>query len=167
MKGAAQAGIDAASLSRRVRDDVESYLSGEIDLPDDMAEAFWVADTRTDGELGAYLRWRCDLVTSLIRDIRDAVRADATVAVIPSVARPTGGAWYEGSDLCALAEAAGTIEACFYEAESGPRCRRRLGRPPPVARHGNVARHSAAGVSRSWQPRCGDRRRGGAPPKLA
>ena len=40
--------------------------SGEIDLPDDMAEAFWVADTRTDGELGAYLRWRCDLVTALV-----------------------------------------------------------------------------------------------------
>ena len=115
-KGAAQAGIDAAALGKRVRDDVESYLSGDIDLPDDMAEAFWVADTRTDGELSAYLRWRCDLVTTLIRDIRAAVRRDATVAVIPSVARPTGGAWYEGSDLRALAEAAGAIEACFYEA---------------------------------------------------
>jgi hypothetical protein len=40
------------------------------------------------------------------------------VAVIPSVARPTGGAWYEGSDLPALADAAGTIEACFYEPSS-------------------------------------------------
>ena len=35
--------------------------------------------------------------------------------MIPSVARPTGGAWYEGSDLRALAETAGIIEACFYE----------------------------------------------------
>jgi hypothetical protein len=35
--------------------------------------------------------------------------------VIPSVARPTGGAWYEGSDLGALAATAGIIEACFYE----------------------------------------------------
>jgi hypothetical protein len=116
VKGAAQAGIDAAALRRRVGDDIESYLSGDIDLPDDMAEAFWVADTRTDGELAAYLRWRCDLVTALIRDIRSVVRPDATVAVIPSVARPTAGAWYEGSDLRALAEAAGIIEACFYEA---------------------------------------------------
>ena len=66
-----------------------------------MAEAFWVADTRTDGELGAYLRWRCDLVTALIRDIRAAVRADATVAVIPSVARPTGGAWDKEGSTCA------------------------------------------------------------------
>ena len=44
-----------------------------------------------------------------------AVRPDANVAVIPSVARPTGGAWYEGSDLGALAETTGIIEACFYE----------------------------------------------------
>jgi hypothetical protein len=115
LEGAAQAGIDAAALKQRVRDDIESYLSGEIDLPDDMAEAFWLADTRTDGELGAYLRWRCDVVTALVRDIRAAVRGDATVAVIPSVARPTAGAWYEGSDLRALAQAAGLIEACFYE----------------------------------------------------
>ena len=63
----------------------------------------------------AFLDWRCDVVTSLVRDIRDAVRKSATVAVIPSVARPTGGAWYEGSDLAALADAAGIIEACFYE----------------------------------------------------
>jgi hypothetical protein len=116
MRGAAQDGIDVVGLRKRVRDDIDSYLSGELDLPDDMAEAFWFADTRTDGELAAYLRWRCDLVTALIRDVRVAVRPDANVAVIPSVARPTGGAWYEGSDLRALAEAAGTIEACFYEA---------------------------------------------------
>jgi len=31
------------------------------------------------------------------------------------VARPTGGAWYEGTDLAALAENPGLIEACFYE----------------------------------------------------
>ncbi|HVP99531.1 MAG TPA: hypothetical protein VMS87_09885, partial [Roseiarcus sp.] len=58
---------------------------------------------------------RCSVVTSLVREIRDSVRKNATVAVIPSVARPTAGAWYEGSDLKALAEAAGVIEACFYE----------------------------------------------------
>ncbi len=35
--------------------------------------------------------------------------------MIPSAARPSGGAWYEGSDLKALARAAGIVEACFYE----------------------------------------------------
>ena len=113
--GAKAAGIDADGLRARVRADVESYLAADIDLPDDMGEAIWLADTRTDGELAAFLAWRCDAVTSLVAEIRAAVRKDAAVAIIPSVARPTGGAWYEGTDLKALASAAGIIEACFYE----------------------------------------------------
>ena len=68
-----------------------------------MAEAFWLADIQTDSELSAFLHWRCSVVTSLVAEIRAAVRKDAVVAVIPSVARPTAGAWYEGTDLAALA----------------------------------------------------------------
>jgi hypothetical protein len=113
--GAKRAGIQADLLRRRVASDIEAYLASDIDFPPDMAEAFWLADTRADGDLAAFLDWRCTVVTSLVQDIRDAVRKTATVAVIPSVARPTGGAWYEGSDLKALAGAAGVIEACFYE----------------------------------------------------
>ncbi len=113
--GAEAAGIDASRLKARVASDVEAYLASDFDLPDDMAEAFWLSDVRAGGDLARYLGWRCDVVTSLVRDIRAAVRPDASLAVIPSVARPTGGAWYEGTDLKALAEAAGIIEACFYE----------------------------------------------------
>jgi hypothetical protein len=80
-----------------------------------MAEAFWLADVQGDGELAAFLRFRCDVVTALVAEIRASVRGDAAVAVIPAVARPTAGAWYEGTDLRALAQAAGVIEACFYE----------------------------------------------------
>jgi hypothetical protein len=113
--GAGNAGIDAGALQARVRSGVESYLASDFDLADDMAAALWLADVEGDAELAAFLRWRCDVVTSLVREIRAAVRSDCALAVIPSVERPTGGAWYEGSDLAALAEAAGTIEACFYE----------------------------------------------------
>jgi hypothetical protein len=113
--GARRAGIDADGLRNRIRADIESYLGGDFDLPDDMAEAFWLADTRSEGGLGAFLAWRTNVVTSLVAEIRASVRKDAAVAVIPSVVRPTGGAWYEGSDLAALADAAGIIEACFYE----------------------------------------------------
>ena len=118
-KGAKAAGIDAAGLKRQVAGDISAYLASDIDFPADMAEAFWAADTRTDGEMKAFLDWRCTVVTSLVSEIRAAVRKDASVAVIPSVARPTGGAWYEGSDLKALCEAAGIIEACFYEPGAG------------------------------------------------
>lgn len=112
---AKKAGIKTEPLRRQVASDIEAYLASDVDFPADMAEAFFFADTRTDGELAAFLSLRCDIVTSLVREIREAVRRSATVAVIPSVARPTAGAWYEGSDLKALAEAAGIIEACFYE----------------------------------------------------
>ena len=115
VSGARSAGIRVEWLRRQVAADVEAYLASDVDFPPDMAEAFWLADTRTDGDLGAFLDWRCTVVTSLVREIRNVVRRSATVAVIPSVARPTGGAWYEGSDLKALAAAAGVIEACFYE----------------------------------------------------
>ena len=115
MKAAKSTGIDARALQAQVAEDISDYLSSDINFPADMAEAFWVADTRLDGELKAFLDWRCTVVTSLVGEIRSRVRKGATVAVIPSVARPTGGAWYEGSDLAALANAAGIIEACFYE----------------------------------------------------
>lgn len=114
--GSAQsAGIDAHGLKAQVANDITAYLASDVDFPADMAEAFWLADTRSDGALKSYLDWRCDVVTSLVAEIRAAVRKDANVAVIPSVARPTSGAWYEGSDLVDLANAAGIIEACFYE----------------------------------------------------
>ena len=112
---AERAGIEAQRLRAQVAADIGAYLDSDIDLPPDMAEAFWRADIAADGDLRRYLDFRCTMVTSLVGEIRAAVRKDAHVAVIPSVARPTGSAWYEGSDLHALAETAGIIEACFYE----------------------------------------------------
>jgi hypothetical protein len=112
---AERAGIDARRLKAQVAAGIAAYLDSDIDLPADMAEAFWRADIVADGDLRRYLDFRCTVVTSLVGEIRAAVRTDAHVAIIPSVARPTGGAWYEGSDLHALAETTGIIEACFYE----------------------------------------------------
>jgi len=108
-------GIDARRLKAQVAADIEAYLDSDIDFPPDMAEAFWRADVVAAGDLRRYLDFRNAVVTSLVTEIRAEVRTDAQVAVIPSVARPTGGAWYEGSDLRALGDATGIIEACFYE----------------------------------------------------
>ena len=115
LRGAGVAGIDAAGLKRRVAGDIHAYLATDLDFPDDMAEAFWLADAKTDGELASFLTWRCEVVTTLVRQIRSAVRADCAISVIPSVARPTAGAWYEGTDLLGMAGAGISIEACFYE----------------------------------------------------
>lgn len=118
MASATAAGIKSVALKAQVAKDISDYLASDIDFPADMAEAFWLADMRLDGELKAFMDWRCSVVTSLVAEIRAEVRRDAAFAVIPSVARPTCGAWYEGSDLSALADAAGIIEACFYEPNS-------------------------------------------------
>lgn len=115
VKGAEKAGIDAARLKAEVALDVRDYLASDVDFSADMADSFWHADGVCDDGFGRFLRWRMDVVTSLVAEIRAGVRRDADVAIIPSVARPTGGAWYEGSDLKGQAEAAGIIEACFYE----------------------------------------------------
>jgi len=116
--GAEKAGVDAKRLKARVAGSINDYLSGDIDYPDDMAKQFWLADVAGDHDLQKYLNYRCMVVTSLLQEIRAAVRKDVVVAVIPSVARPTAGAWYEGTDLLAVAEMTGVIEACFYENSS-------------------------------------------------
>jgi len=133
--------------------------SGKVYFPEDGAvyfkpepkhyrQAFWLADTRTDGDLKAFLNWRCTVGTSLVLEICGAVRKDATVAVIPSVVRPTGGAWYEGVDLKALAEAAVVIEACFYEA-SPTRVAADLHDQATPEKRRQSSRHSPPGLSRS------------------
>ncbi len=112
---AGRRGFDAAELRADVARGIETYLDGDFDIPADMAHAFWMADVAADGPLRRYIDIRADTVTTLLSEIRDAARADAEIAVIPSVSRPTAGAWYEGTDLSALSRDGAIIEACFYE----------------------------------------------------
>lgn len=113
--GAQNDGIDALGLKARTAASIDMWFSGEVAYPADMAGAFWAADIATDPDLARFLHWRCGVVSSLVADIRAAVRADAAISVIPSVARPTAGAWYEGSDLASLCRVADHLEVCFYE----------------------------------------------------
>ena len=113
--GAEKAGVDAKALKARVAGSIHDYLEGDFDLQSDMAEALWLADVEGDLDLRKFLEFRSQVVTSLAKEIRQSVRKEIEVAIIPSVARPTGGAWYEGTDLKAIAETTGVIEACFYE----------------------------------------------------
>lgn len=112
---ATEKGIDAKGLKARSAAAIETYLDADFDFDEDMACALWQADLVMDTELSDYLRFRCDQVTSLVSRIRSEMPADKTLTIIPSVARPTGGSWYEGTDLAAIAKVADYIEACFYE----------------------------------------------------
>ncbi len=113
--GAADIGIHSKGLRARIRNWIGEYLAGDVDYPDDMAESFWLADVATDRELSGFLNWRCDVVTSLVDEIRSVVASHVTVAIIPSVGRPTANAWFEGSNLADLRRAAGVLEICLYE----------------------------------------------------
>lgn len=115
VSGAEKLNIDAKGLRARVATNIHNYLEGDIDYENDMADALWLADVAGDADLRKFLDFRSSVVTSLAEEIREGVRKDVEVAIIPSVARPTGGAWYEGTDLKAIAKTIGVIEACFYE----------------------------------------------------
>ena len=116
-RGAAHAGVDAEALCARVATRVRQYLAAPQDTPPDAGRHWLDADLVSDPELTAFLRWRCGVVTALVRDIRSAVRADAEIYVIPSTQHPTAMSWIEGSDLAALARAADGLELCIYQRE--------------------------------------------------
>lgn len=131
--GAKRAGIDVAGLQRRVREGVHGYMSGAATVAEDMATQWLMADIVLDPELGAFLRWRCSVVTGLVAAIRAEVDRRASISVIHSVQRPSAAAWSEGSDLAALAGAADALDICFYEPDAARvladyfDCRRRAG----------------------------------------
>ena len=118
----------------QVRADVESWLACDFDIPDDMAEAL-LARRHTDRRR-ARRRSSPGAATSSRRwSPRSGRRSgrDAAFAIIPSVARPTGGAWYEGSDLRALAASGRHHRGLLLRAERRAGAGRRLGRQAPAA----------------------------------
>lgn len=114
-KGAAAAGIAVEDLRSRIATRVSGYLAAPLDTPPEIGRAWLEADLVQDADLGAFLRWRCEVVTSLVREIRASVRPDAEIYIIPSIQRPSAAAWSEGSDLAALAKGADGVELCLYE----------------------------------------------------
>lgn len=114
LAAAKAAGIDAEGLRRQVAGRIEAWLASDIGAGERAGE--WVqADLATNGELGAYLRWRCRVVADLVAGIRDVLPKGTALRVIPSVQRPTAKGWIEGSDLALLARACDGLEVCFYE----------------------------------------------------
>ncbi|MDJ1159964.1 hypothetical protein QNA08_17260 [Chelatococcus sp. SYSU_G07232] len=128
--------------ARRVRDTVaralDRWLASDAAPADDMAMHWALADAVGDPDLLAFLRWRSEPVTSLVGAIRAAMPEGVTLAVIPSVQRPSALAWSEGSDLAALAGVADRLEIPLYERSTARALadlwdvRRRVGRERPL-----------------------------------
>ncbi|MFD2261868.1 hypothetical protein ACFSM5_03145 [Lacibacterium aquatile] len=116
---ASDTGIDAKALKRWVATSVDNFLNGPADPDPGMAGAWWMAELATRPELASFIRWRCFTVSTLVKRIRAVMPADKSLSVIPSVARPTAGAWAEGSDLAALSKGADSLSICAYEPTAG------------------------------------------------
>ena len=131
--GAKAAGIAAEALRQRIVETLQGYMAGPATAADDMATSWLLADLAFDGDLAAFLRWRCDVVAGLVAEIRSALPAAIKLGVIPSVQRPTAAAWSEGSDLAKLARSCDWLEICAYEPSPDRAladirdCRRRAG----------------------------------------
>jgi len=107
--GARRRGVDADGLAGRVRAAVDACLDGEGAEPslDD-----WNA---TDPDIDAFYRFRCEVVTSLVREIRAAVTPRVAVKVISTCQRPHATAYLEGHDLPALDAASDGLELPLYQ----------------------------------------------------
>jgi len=118
---AAASGLDAERLAASVREALDAFHADpSLPQPSDGQALHWVvADLLRNPELAAYLRWRTDCVTSLVREARAALPAAMRLSVIPSVDQPLALAWLEGSDLSDLAEPADIIEILGYRASPG------------------------------------------------
>lgn len=112
---AQDAGIDAGHLRRQTRAALDSFFARPEPVPDHVAAEWWIAELVADPEWAAFLNWRCRLVASLVAEVRTALPEETTLAVVPTVQRPTAAAWSEGSDLKLLASAADALEVPVYE----------------------------------------------------
>jgi hypothetical protein len=109
-RAAKAADIDADRLQAKARALLERYLGAERALPEPLAAEWWSADLASDPEWAPFLDWRCRQVADLVTAVRSALPAGTALAVIPTVQRPGGSCWTEGSDLGMLARAADALE---------------------------------------------------------
>ncbi len=106
--GATASGIDAEGLAGRIRCAVDTFLDNDLEPSLDN----WNA---RDPDLAAFHRWRCQVVTTLVEEIRAAVVPHVRVKVIATCQRPHATAYLEGHDLAALDAASDGLELPLYQ----------------------------------------------------
>ncbi|HEX2740568.1 MAG TPA: hypothetical protein VHM69_08985 [Rubrobacter sp.] len=133
LEAAARSGIDAETVHRSVRDELERRLSGESE--DDHSEGVsreHLADFG-GGQLLGYIEARIGTVTSLAAEVSAAVADEGARFVFMDLSgaekgfatgQPTGEAaptigWKTGVDVAALAEACDNVEVTGYAADPG------------------------------------------------
>lgn len=118
VRGATVAGMDAAGLQHRVRERIDSFLAGSAE-PDAVEAQAWITrDRQADPELDAFLSWRCTVVTTLCRYIRESVRKSVGVRIIATCQRSHATTYWEGGDLPGLLGAGDGLELPLYQPSS-------------------------------------------------
>lgn len=113
--GAARAGIDGEALRRQVAASIDDYLNSD-ELSRNITVADWLAnDVIENGELEAFLQWRCDMVTSLVSEIRAQVHPAVTIKIITTTQPSHRASVLEGHDLAALHAVADGLELPLYK----------------------------------------------------
>ena len=124
-------GVDGARLARWARNAIQRAFDGDVDDPPRQLSRDEMAGL-ADGELGAYLRMREGVVTSLVGELREVTSEfGARLTFLePSGAlkgyatgRPTGDpsptvAWQLGVDLAGLASVSDDLEILAYAADT-------------------------------------------------
>jgi hypothetical protein len=102
-------GTDVDRLQARTQSELEAFLlSGR--QPE--------TDPGSDPDWQAFIAFRARVVTSLVREVREALNPEVELAIIPTVLTPNDRCWVEGSDLAALARTADRLEVPAYQ--TGP-----------------------------------------------
>lgn len=118
LAGAARADIDASDLRKRTAERVDALLGSEVEDDERSAWDRLERDLQNDAELAAYHAWRAETVTSLVAEIRAAVRPEVAVKVISTTQRSHRLAYLEGHDLAALAQVCDGLEAPLYQSST-------------------------------------------------
>jgi hypothetical protein len=116
--GASACGIDAEALRRRIAERIDRVLNEVDHLDPRWAKDRLALDREADPELAALHAWRAQTVTSLVAEIRAAVRANVQVKVISTTQPSHRTAYVEGGDLGALERACDGLEAPLYQAST-------------------------------------------------
>lgn len=112
--GAASGGLDATGLARRLCTAIDQYLESDVEMNAAQAEELLV-QWNADPELQRLHAWRARVVTTLVAEIRNAVRPGVEVKVIATTQRSHGAAYIEGGDLAALHRVSDGLEVPLYQ----------------------------------------------------
>ena len=113
--GARRAGINSPALQKQVTTIIDDYLGSAGSSPVRTALDWLLHDAETNEELGAFLTWRCEIVASLIRDIRAQVRSEVNIRVITTTQASHRTSVLEGHDLPLLHKTADGLELPLYQ----------------------------------------------------